>query len=237
MWHKNYELKIIISMLLILVGYIFYDSFLIGLVFTIFTPRILKLWINKKNQSYKLQKLDQFQQALSSLYSGISTGKSVENALRQTSIDLRQIYPFNDTFILVELERMTYILANGGTVEKAFYEFSKHAELDEVTQFTETLLLSLKKGGNLRGVFKKTSELIRDKFEVNNEISIMIAQKKFESYILVATPIIFVGFMKWSSPEFMEPLYSHLGKVIMTIALCCFSLSFYFIHKILDLKL
>ena len=237
MWRKNYELKIIISTLLILVGYIFYDSFLIGLMFTVFTPLILKIWIHKKNEVNKLQKLDQFQQALGSLYSGISSGKSVENALRQTSIDLRQIYPFNDTFILIELDRMTFILANGGTIEKAFYEFSEHANLDEVSQFTETLLLSLKKGVNLRGVFKKTSELIRDKFEVNNEISIIIAQKKFESYILIATPILFVGFMKWSSPEFMEPLYSNLGKVIMTIALCCFTLSTYFIHKILNLKL
>lgn len=155
MLHKNYELKIIISTLLILVGYIFYDSFLIGLMFTIFTPQILKIWILKKNESYKLQKLDQFQQTLSSLYSGISTGKSVENALRQTSIDLRQIYPFNDTFILIELDRMTNVLANGGTIEKAFYEFSNHAELDEVSQFTETLLLSLKKGVNLGGYSKK----------------------------------------------------------------------------------
>jgi tight adherence protein B len=234
---KNFKLTITISTLFILTGYIFYDSFLIGLIFTIFTPRILKLWINKKKSAYKLQKLDQFQQALNSLYSGISSGKSIENALRQTSLDLRQIYPINDTFILIELDRIIYTLSNGATVEKAFYEFSNHAELDEVSQFTETLLLSLKKGVNLRGVFKRSSELIRDKFEVNNEISIMIAQKKFESYILVATPILFVGFMKWSSPEFMEPLYSNQGKVIMTVALCCFSLSSYFIHKILDLKL
>lgn len=236
MWHKNYEIKIIISTLLLLLGYIFYDSFLIGLLFTIFTPQILKVWINKKNHSTKLHKLDQFQQALGSLYSAISSGKSVENAIRQTNSDLRQIYPLNDTFIIVELERMTYTLGNGGTVEKAFYEFSKHAELEEVTQFTETLLLAIKKGNNLRGVFKKTSELIREKFEVNNEISIMISQKKFESYILVATPILFVGFMKWSSPEFMEPLYTPLGKGIMSIALCCFTVSFYFIYKILDLK-
>lgn len=237
MWRENVKHKILISTILVLIAYIFFDSILIGLLFTIFTPRILKLWQNKKSESNKLQKLDQFQQALSSLYSGISTGKSVENAIRQTSIELRQIYPFNETFILIELDRMNHILANGGTIEKAFFEFSNHADLDEVSQFTDTLLLSLKKGVNLRGVFKKTSELIRDKFEVNNEISIMVAQKKFESYFLIVTPIIFVGFMKWSSPEFMEPLYSHLGKVIMTIALFCFTLSAIFIHKILDFKL
>lgn len=45
---KNFKLTITISTLFILTGYIFYDSFLIGLIFTIFTPRILKLWINKK---------------------------------------------------------------------------------------------------------------------------------------------------------------------------------------------
>lgn len=224
---------IFLSVLLFIIGYIFYNSIWISLLFITPAPFFENKWSTYLKNKQQLQKLEQFQYALNSLSSFINLGKSLENALLLTTNELHQLYPNHQTFILEHFHKMIHLLANGETVERVFYDFSIQSKLPEIEQFSSLLLLTLRRGGDIKLLFNQTSSLIRDKFEVMNEIEILLAQKKFEAAILSMAPIIFLGFMRWSSPEFMIPLYQSSGRIIMSIGLFCFITSYYFIYKLL----
>ncbi|MNR58056.1 hypothetical protein D3C85_1789660 [compost metagenome] len=64
----------------------------------------------------------------------------------------------------------------------------------------------------------------------------MIAQKRFESRVLVVAPIVIVAVLAFSSPEYMEPLYKGSGILIMSICLLLLGACFVLTQKIMNIK-
>jgi tight adherence protein B len=64
----------------------------------------------------------------------------------------------------------------------------------------------------------------------------MVAQKRFEAKVLLFAPIAIVALLSFSSPEYMEPLYSGIGRGIMTASLILLLLCSWFTQKIMNIK-
>lgn len=231
------------------IGMTFYDNSYVALVLTIpalFYPRYRARQIaarRREDLSF------QFKQALYSLNSSLSAGRSVENAFREVLNDLRLLYPNPDTFIIKEFEYIVHRLDNGEPIADAVEGFSRRTGVEDITNFTEVFLTFKRKGGNLNDVIRRTSRIIGDKLSIKQDISVMIAQKRFEAQILVVAPLIMVGILKLSSYEYMEPLYQvytycaetgdkflSSGPFVMTFALIGIVLIYFWIQKIIDIK-
>src|SRR5690625_1092155 len=87
-------------------------------------------------------------------------------------------------------------------------------------------------------ILRRTSTLISQKLEVEQEISVMVSQKKFESNAISMAPIIIVAVLSYSASDYMIPLYrwSDFGPIVMTICLLIIGFSFWISQKIMDIK-
>ncbi|MEO3944578.1 type II secretion system F family protein [Gorillibacterium sp. CAU 1737] len=219
------------------VGYLFYQNLFITMLFFLtgfFYPPVRAKQLAEKK---RVELTAQFKQALYSLSSLLSAGQSVENAFRGIGKDLRMVYPQPDTPILREVERMVRRMDHGVTIEEALMDFAMRSGVEDIQNFANVFAVSKRTGGNLVEVVRRSSQIIAEKIEVKQEISIMLAQKRFESKVLGCAPLVIVAFLSLSSPDYMQPLYGNLrGILLMTVCLLALFFCLWLSGKIMDLQ-
>ncbi|OEF99076.1 pilus assembly protein TadB [Vulcanibacillus modesticaldus] len=229
--------SIMAGMVFFVIGYIFYQSMIISSILAIFGLYYQKIQQKKLSEKRKQELVLQFKQALYSLSSALVAGKSVENAFKEVVKDLRMLYPDPNTYIIREFEIINQRVQNGQAIEKAVGDFSNRADIEDITNFADVFITTKRTGGNLVEVIRRTSNIIGDKLEIQQQISILIAQKKLEAQILSIAPFLIVGLISYSSPDYMAPLYQlGLGIVIMTISLILLAFSYWLSNKIMNIK-
>src|SRR5690606_37534284 len=92
-------------------------------------------------------------------------------------------------------------------------------------------------GGDLIDVLRKTSNMSGEKLEMEQEISVLVAQKRFEAKALSMIPFGIIAFLAWSSPDYMAPLYTGMGRVVMTVALLLWGVCFVLTRRIMDIRI
>lgn len=202
------------------IGYVFYQHVIAALLISLvglYYPKIRrKDLIRKRKALLQLQ----FKQALASLSSALGAGKSVENAFQEALVDLRLLYPDPRALIVKELETINRRIENGETIEMALNDLSERTQIDDIQQFTEVFATCKRTGGNLVHVIRRTASIIQEKLDIQQEITVMMAQKRFESRVLAFAPVIVIAVLSFSSPDYMEPMYKGItGYLIMSAAL------------------
>jgi tight adherence protein B len=219
------------------VGIVFYgDSWMaavLGLA-GVYYPRMRRMALMIRRRK---QLTEQFKHALQALSSALGAGKSLESAFVEAIFDLRLLYPDPRTFIVKELEAINFQVENRIPIEKAFEQFSHRSGVEDIVQFSEILSTCKRSGGDLNFVIRRTSDLIGEKLDIEQEISVQIAQKRFESKVLSVIPIAVIGLLKFSSADYMQPLYQDLGRVIMTLSLMLLALCFAWTKRIMRMSL
>ncbi len=122
-------------------------------------------------------------------------------------------------------------------VEEALDDFAQRTQVEEVKNFSDVFSISKRAGANLVEVIKNTSNVIREKIEVKQEIENLIVGKKLEQKILSLTPFVMVYLIKSSSSGFLDPLfYTTAGRVVMTIALLLLLVGHLISKKIMNIE-
>src|SRR5690606_14973625 len=106
------------------------------------------------------------------------------------------------------------------SVEQALADLADRVRVEEIKNFADVFTISKRAGVNLVEVIRNTSNMIREKIEVKQEIENLVAGKKLEQKILSLTPFLMVYVIKSSSSGFLDPLFSTAaGRMVMTVAL------------------
>ncbi|RXZ84751.1 pilus assembly protein TadB [Paenibacillaceae bacterium] len=218
-------------------GYLFYHSVIVALLlsaFGIYAPRLYR----KRLAVLRRERLKlQFKEALFSLTSSLAAGRSVENAFRLVAADLLLVYPGGQADILQEFERIGYRLDNGEPLEHGLREFSERSGVEEIVHFTDVFCIGKRSGGDLVELIRQTSQTIGEKMDIQLEIAVMIAQKKFESRIMMAVPFAFLAFLAYAAPDYMAPLYQGVGFLLLTAALLLLLGCYWWIGKLMNIRI
>ena len=228
---------LISAVMLFTIGYLFYKSIVVALFFAIFSFYAIPLYNKHVIERRNRRMNEQFRHLMYSLSSLLAAGKSVENAFKLTELDLRILYASGNNVILPELERVNGKVSNGETIEKALFEFGERTGQGDIRNFAEVFTICKRSGGDLIEVARKTANLIAEKMEIEQEINVITAQKKFEAKAMAIVPFAIVGLLVFSSPEYMQPLYAGVGRLIMTAALLVFGLSYYWVSAITNIRM
>jgi tight adherence protein B len=219
------------------IGYLFYSNFLVsalGFAGGFAFPRLYADALRARRlQSLRVQ----FKQALQALSSSLSAGKSIEQAFADAVQDLRMLYPEGSCFMIEELEIVLRKLNNGGTAEAALADFSRRSGLDDALYFADVFAVCKRTGGNLIEIVRRTSAIIGDKLEIEQDIAVLLAQKKFEARVLLASPVVIIGILKATAADYMAPLYAGSGRVTMTAALALLIVCLWLTRKLMEIKL
>ena len=226
--HRQFILSAVAGAALIFSAvYLFYLHVPLALAASLFglaVPKHFKRYLAVKRQE-KLRL--HFKEMLFSLSSSLAAGRSVENAIHASLDDLRLMYPESRTDLMRELEVIWHRFSNGDSLEAGLVDFAARSGVDELLQFTDVFTTCKRTGGDLVEIIRRTSQIISEKIEINQEIGVMIAQKRFEARIMLAVPFGFMAFLHATAPDYLAPLYERpIGYVLLTGALalmggCC----------------
>ncbi|ASK62844.1 pilus assembly protein TadB [Virgibacillus phasianinus] len=237
---KTEKLKysLIAAAVIFVVGLIFYDNYIVSGILAclgIFYPKFKRKDLMKKRKD---ELSLQFKEAISSLASSLAAGQSIENAFRVVLKDLKLLYPDEETYIVKEFNLINRRVENGEIIERAIDDFAKRSDIDDIRNFSDVFITCKRTGGDLVEVIKRTADIITDKIEIQQDIRVLISQKKFESKIMAVAPLGITFFLKVSSPEFVAPLYQFgtFGPVVMTVALICIICGLLISMKIMNIE-
>lgn len=225
------------GLLLFGIGYLFYHNLLLSLLLVpggTYAPRLLRDYLRQRRRSaLNLQ----FKQTLFSLSSSLSAGRSVENAFREAVEDLRMLDPEGGSDMIFELNIICARMEYGQPVEEALQDFSRRAGMEDVERFADVFSVCKRTGGDLVEIVRRTSTIIGEKLDIQQDIAVSIAQKKFEAKALLASPLAMVLFMSLTAGDYMQPMYTGAGIAISTLALGGLFLCYLWTSKIMDIPL
>lgn len=233
----DYAVAIIYGVMTILIiTYLYYHSFWVNIPFLLFLIPYLKKW--EYQQESKLKDIFEleFRDYLQALGSALSTGYALENAMKEARNDLKQQYDKN-TRIMKDTARMEHLLAMNMSVEQIWLEWAKNTELEVLQEFTTVFIVAKKSGGDSVAIIKKSIQNICEKLEMESELRVLLAGKKYEFYIMSAVPLGIILYMKLAFAEFMSILYHNVfGIFFMSICLAVYVGAFLWGSKIIEIE-
>lgn len=214
------------SLILGVVSYLFYGTWLCAVLFSPYLIRYMKSWekqtVKKKQAHFHLQ----FKEAIQSLSAALNVGYSVENALREAAKDLKSIYK-KDALILRELTYMMRQLQMNVTAEAAFNELAARTADEDVQTFVTVFNMAKRSGGDTMEMIRNVVRQMSEKLDVEREIQTLMSAKKLELKVMSAIPFGMIAYLKISFPEFLDVLYGNVtGVIIMSVCLAVYLVAY-----------
>lgn len=220
-----------------LISYTFYKSLLVFIVLIpvgcIVFPLSRREYLKKK----RLWKLTiEFREAVWIVSGYLSAGYSAENAFISTLPEIKDMYG-NDAMIVKEFKQIVKGIKLNKSIEVLLNDFAMRSSVDDIKNFAEVFGIAKRSGGNMREIIENTTNIIRDKTSVTEEIKNMTAAKRYEQSIMNLIPFGLIVFMDITTNGFLDIMYEGiLGRIIMTVCLIMVGASYMLSQKILDIK-
>lgn len=225
------------SALIYLIGWIFYESHLLCLALSPLSLLLLKHFDRAYRTKIREEIEDEFSDINRLIIAELEANLPIEQALKNVEerIFTDDIYEFKH--MKQELKRWTNELNMGLKLEDILVEFAEKSDDRSFKDYAKMVSLSSKTGSKLYEVIVNTNQVLEEKRELKRELGVLIAEKKLEQRLMSLMPLVIVLILKSSAPEFIAPLYAGLeGRIVMTVVLSLFALSYYWSKKMAELK-
>ena len=220
------------------VGWLFFDSIPVGLAAGIcclpFLPKY-RMW---RMETRRWELLVQFRDLLYSIASSFSAGRNLTQALEEALTFWNGTYG-EDDLIVQEVKSMHIrIKESNETDVEVLMEFAQRSGLPDIMDFAgvyETCKIS---GANLVQAVSRAASVIGDRIAMKQELHAVLAQKQFESRIVMASPFLLLFFLKLLSPEYLQPLHqSQEGRIISIAAVILIGAAGIMMERVTDIEL
>lgn len=221
----------------LLIGEIFYGKVALAalspLVF-ILVKKPCGVYLAKKRS---LLIRDQFRDVLYSFSASFATGRHMREAMKEAIPYISDIHG-TESVMAVELKNMVLLLESTGEGELRLWQnFAERSGLEDVQDFASVFKACRDTGGDLVGAASRAAEVISEKITLEAEIKTMAAQRKFEGRIIGIMPVLMIGFLRMTSPGYMDAMYkTGFGRLVMSGALLAMGFAVYLTEKITEIR-
>ena len=124
----------------------------------------------------------------------LRAGDSPENAFREGYKEM--LYEYGEHAPITErMRRVVGGMDNQIPLEKLLEEFAREAGTEEIREFAEVFRIAKRGGGNMTEILDRTASLIEERIDVENEISIMLGNRRLEQRIMDVTPFLIIFYI------------------------------------------
>ena len=219
-----------------LAALVFYNSIIGLLPGALLAVYVYKTEKKKYEEKLKRKHLLEFKNMINAMQASLEAGNSLERALISAGSDMQQLYG-NKSLIVSEIKKIEKKLKLNIPLEKALYEMAERIDLSEIYDFVEIISTIKKSGGNAVRIIRNTVEKMTDEIELQAELEVMVAAKRFEQQIMVYMPSFIILFLRITNDGFLNPLYAGpLGIAIMSVILLINVGADYLGRRIVDIK-
>lgn len=221
----------------VVVAYLFYQHWfgliLLPAFFIFFRSRAIRDGQAARQEALASQFLD----ALRTVSASLLAGFSMENAWREASRDVENLYG-QDAILLRELDEINHSVAVNMPIEKLLDQFADRSGNADIMSFAEVFAFAKRSGGNFASIIEETSEHMRARHDTEREIQVLVASRKLEQRVMNVVPIFILAYLKLTSGAFLAPLYGNLfGVLFMTACLVVYGVTILLADKILDIQM
>ncbi|MDO4648356.1 MAG: type II secretion system F family protein [Eubacteriales bacterium] len=202
-----------------IVDYLFYES--VWMMILWIPLQFLFLYVDKKQKIKKRKERlwGQFLMALKSMGTSLYAGYSMENAVRACRKELELLYG-KQSELVREFRYMESQMEVSVPLEKLFLDLGERSRISDIENFAAVYQIARKTGGNLGEIMKKTSRMLEEKKDTEQEIMAAVAGRKAEQQIMSLMPAGIIFYLKMTSPGFLDVMYGNFfGILCMTIFL------------------
>lgn len=225
----------LIILAIVVISFLFFNSIILTLFSVIGSIIMIKPMKKIHNQKLLKRRENEFMIFIYSLSSLLSIGKSFESAF---SISVDEMKKEGSVYILLEdLEQVTVCFELNMSITDALSTLTSKYPIETILNFSKIVEIAIAQGGSIESIIESTVSMIREKNDVENELEVIITQKKFELIILLSFVPLMILYLRIVTTDFTKSMYGSLsGKGIMFICLLLYLVSGYIGHKIVNIK-
>jgi tight adherence protein B len=106
----------------------------------------------------------------------------------------------------------------------------------EFKLFATAVSVQLQSGGNLADLMDSLASVVRARIRLNKRIRVLTAQTQFSKAVLISMPIIMFILLNIMNREYMQPLYTSVGKIILLVVFVNILLGSWLMNKMIKIK-
>ena len=218
------------------IGILFFNSiaacFILCPGFYFFWKEYRQALLQQRRRMMQLQFLDGMQMTATALQAGYS----IENAWKEARKELQKIYR-PDSFIVKEFSLLCAQIDMSRTSEELLASLGRRSGIEEIQSFSEIFETTRRTGGDLLRIIRTTVSSMRQRQDTLAEIETSLSGKVMEQNIMSIMPLAILGYVRLTSPEFLEPVYGNLpGAVVMSICLAVYGAAFLWGRSIVKME-
>lgn len=198
----------------------------------IFLPLRVNQIIAKRQRMIKRQ----FRDMLESLSTSLSSGKNVIDSFLNVQQDLMMQYD-EDAFIQNELRVIISGIQNNQDIEVLLYDFGRRTGVKDIVMFASIFRISYRKGGNIKDIIKNTNDIMKDKFDIQEDIETAMTSGKSELSVMMVMPVVMVAMFKGMSPDFGANFTSPVGLIATSVSLIIYAIAYLIGNRIMEIKI
>ena len=224
---------LLILMIGLIVGWIFYDSLVIGCVITLLLYPLEKEYRRYLNIKREQELLLQFKDFLYSVSSSVSSGRSIGQGIRESYSFWKGTYA-DDDYIMIELKMFIEKMEKSNAEDVYLLEdFAMRSGLKDIEDMAMICRVCKRTGANIAKALQEASNIIGDKIALERELRSIMIQKRFEGYVIAIAPLLLTVMSKIMSPGYLAPLTeSNTGRLISTMSLCLIVIAWLYLERI-----
>jgi tight adherence protein B len=125
----------------------------------------------------------------------------------------------------------------GAPIDVALQNLAKRVPLLDVSFFVSAVMLQKETGGNLSEILTKLSYVIRERFKLKGQVKAASAHGRITGLILTIMPIVLMFALLAVAPGYLQSMAKDSdGKWLIVGAICGQFLGYYFIRRIINIK-
>jgi tight adherence protein B len=172
-----------------------------------------------------------FPEMISLITNALKTGQGLQSSFNIVAQSGHS--PVKEEFDLINQK-----LKLGVDFKNAMVEFAGRNKLSEVSFFTSAVLIQKESGGNLAEVLTVIEGIIRERFAIKREYSVLSAQGRMSGLVLMLIPVGLFIILSFLSDEYI-PFYlqTNEGRVLAAVIITLYGIGMAWIQKIIHIRI
>ena len=191
----------------------------------------LPFWKVNNDRRKRLQAFEeQMPEAIDVMRRALLAGHPFNSALNLVAEDMED--PLGREF------RITFADLNfGNDVRRALLGLLARVPSVTVMAFVTSVLVQKETGGNLAEILGQISGVIRGRFKFQRRVNTLSAEGRLSAKILAAVPILLVGALTLTSPDYLPSMYEHpTGRQVLAGTVVWGAIGVLIIRKMLRIE-
>jgi tight adherence protein B len=204
--------------------------FLLGM----YAPRFyLKYRQRKRLKAFGEQLPDTITLLANSLRAGSSFLQGIELVTREARPPISE-----------EFERVVREMQLGLALQPALNNLVRRVASEDLELMVTAIQIQSQVGGNLATVLDQIAYTIRERIRIIGEINTLTAMQRYSGYVITLLPVGLAGLLFLISPSYITPMFESppemlglpLGVIFFLVGLISMAIGYFFIRRVVDIK-